>query len=61
MTIVQKLAKLGFKGVTDLGTKNGVTLVKVRTDKGWVYERMATVEDIEAWAEKLRKRAESAK
>lgn len=50
MTIVQKLAKLGFKGVTDLGTRNGVTLVKVRTDKGWAYERFKSEDEVAVWA-----------
>lgn len=50
MTVVQKLAALGFKDVTDLGTKNGWTLVKIKTEKGWAYERFATVSEAEAWA-----------
>ena len=50
MTIVQKLTALGFTDVTDLGTKNGWTLVKVMTSKGWAYERFATVGEVEAWA-----------
>ena len=35
MTIAEKLIALGFKKTTDLGTKNGWTLVKVMTAKGW--------------------------
>lgn len=50
MTIVQKLIDLGFTDVTDLGTKNGWTLVKVMTSKGWAYERFSTVSEAEAWA-----------
>lgn len=50
MTIVKALAALGFTDVTDLGSKNGKTLVKVRTSKGWAYERFASSEDVEAWA-----------
>jgi hypothetical protein len=48
--IVQKLIELGFKDVTDLGSKNGWTLVRVMTSKGWAYERFATVAEVEAWA-----------
>lgn len=48
--IAQKLAELGFTEVTDLGSKNGKTLVRVRTSQGWVYERFATVDDVVAWA-----------
>jgi hypothetical protein len=48
--IGQKLTDLGFKDVTELGSKNGLTLVRVMTSKGWAYERFATVADVEAWA-----------
>ena len=50
MTIAEKLIALGFKKTTDLGTKNGWTLVKVMTAKGWAYERFSTVSEAEAWA-----------
>jgi hypothetical protein len=50
MTIIQKLAELGFANATDLGTKNGKTLVRVRTSKGWAYERFGTVDDVAVWA-----------
>jgi hypothetical protein len=50
MTIVQALAALGFTDSTDLGSKNGKTLVKVRTSLGWAYERFASVEEAETWA-----------
>jgi hypothetical protein len=50
MTIVQKLIDLGFIGTTDLGSKNGKTLVRVWTDKGWAYERFQTVDEAIAWA-----------
>lgn len=50
MTVVQKLTELGFTEVTDLGSKNGWTLVKVMTSKGWAYERFATVSEVESWA-----------
>ncbi len=48
--IAQKLIDLGFKEVTDLGSKNGWTLVRVMTSRGWAYERFATVSEVEAWA-----------
>ncbi len=50
MTIVQKLVALGFKDTTDLGTKNGWTLVRVMTSRGWAYERFSTVSEVDAWA-----------
>ncbi|WP_165778478.1 hypothetical protein [Mesorhizobium wenxiniae] len=50
MTIIQKLAELGFTDATDLGSKNGKTLVRVRTSKGWAYERFASVDDVVVWA-----------
>ena len=50
MTLLEKLADLGFKNATDLGTKKDMTLVRVMTDKGWAYERFSSVEQVEAWA-----------
>lgn len=49
MTVVETLTSLGFE-VTNLGAKAGKTLVKVKTDKGWAYERLATEDDARAWA-----------
>lgn len=49
MTVVETLTSLGFTA-TDLGTKAGKTLVKVKTDKGWAYDRLATEEDARVWA-----------
>lgn len=50
VTVVQKLAELGFTEAVDLGTKNGKTLVKVMTSKGWAYERFGTIDDVVSWA-----------
>jgi hypothetical protein len=50
VTILQKLTALGFTNAADLGTKNGKTLVRVMTSKGWAYERFATIADVTAWA-----------
>jgi hypothetical protein len=49
MTVVETLQGLGFDA-SDLGTKNGKTLVKVKTAKGWAYERLATEDDARQWA-----------
>lgn len=61
MTIIEKLSELGFTDATDLGSKGGRMLVRVYTSLGWAYEKLATVEEAEAWAAKLRKATESAK
>lgn len=50
MTVVQKLAELGFKDVIDHGTKNGATLIQVMTNRGWAYERFKPQDDVAAWA-----------
>jgi hypothetical protein len=49
MTIIEKLSDLGFDAA-DLSTKSGKTLVKVKTDKGWAYERFENVQQVEIWA-----------
>lgn len=50
--IVQKLNSLGFANAANLGEKNGKTLVRVRTARGWVYERFSSTAEIAAWAQK---------
>lgn len=50
MTIIQKLAELGFANATDLGSKNGKMLVRIMTSKGWAYERFASIDDVVVWA-----------
>lgn len=46
MDILQKLADLGFTNASVFG--EGLT--RVRTSRGWVYERFKTEEQIIAWA-----------
>lgn len=50
MNIINALAALGFTNAADLGTKNGKTLVRVMTSKGWAYERFSNAEEVAAWA-----------
>lgn len=50
--IVQKLNSLGFANAAYLGEKNGKVLVRIRTARGWVYERFASRADVTAWAQK---------
>lgn len=50
MTILEKLAELGFTDATDLGSKGGKTLARIMTSKGWAYERFVTVDDVVVWA-----------
>lgn len=47
MDILQKLSSLGFENIVVLDEKKGLT--RVRTAKGWVYERFQSEEHIEAW------------
>jgi len=49
MTIIETLTSLGFEA-TDLGSKNGKTLVKVKTAKGWAYERLSSEAEVRQWA-----------
>lgn len=48
MDILQKLSELGFTNATVLNEASGLT--RIRTAKGWVYERFASESQIEAWA-----------
>ncbi len=48
MDILAKLADLGFTNAAVLNEAQGLT--RIRTSKGWVYERFKSEEQIEAWA-----------
>ena len=48
MDILQKLSGLGFSNSTLLDEKKG--LVRIRTARGWVYERFQTEEQVGAWS-----------
>lgn len=50
MAIVQKLNDLGFTNAEATGDAKGVTTVRVRTAKGWVYHKFSSVDQVEAWA-----------
>lgn len=50
MAILQKLTDLGFVQAEVTGEVKGVSVVRVRTAKGWVYERFSSDEDVDRWA-----------
>lgn len=50
MAIIQKLNDLGFSNCTIAKEADGVTTVRVRTSKGWVYEKFSSVEQVENWS-----------
>lgn len=50
MTIVEKLTSLGFSNAETIGEAKGKTAVRVRTSRGWVYERFANDDAVDRWA-----------
>lgn len=48
MDILKKLEDLGFQSATVLDEKKGTT--RIRTSKGWVYERFESEDAINAWS-----------
>lgn len=51
MAIVQKLNDLGFANCSIAKEADGVTTVRVRTSKGWVYEKFTSPEQVQNWAQ----------
>ncbi|MBY5821482.1 hypothetical protein [Rhizobium leguminosarum] len=47
MDILQKLSDLGFTNAAMLNEASGLT--RIRTLKGWVYERFTSENQIETW------------
>lgn len=50
MAILQKLSDLGFSNCQQVKDASGVTTVRVRTARGWVYEKFSSVSQVEDWA-----------
>lgn len=50
MAILEKLVELGFKMPEQVNNSKGVTTVRVRTSKGWVYQRFSSDDQVESWA-----------
>jgi len=50
MAILQKLTDLGFTQAEVTGEAKGKTAVRVRTSKGWVYERFTDEAAVQRWA-----------
>jgi len=48
MDILAKLTELGFSNASILNPEQG--LARIRTDKGWIYQRFDTEDEIVAWA-----------
>lgn len=58
MAILQKLSDLGFSNCHQVKEAAGVTTVRVRTDRGWVYEKFSSETQVESWANFHRPEAE---
>ncbi len=49
MAILQKLDDLGFTNCQQVKETAGVSTVRVRTDRGWVYEKFSSAAQVESW------------
>jgi len=50
MTVLDKLSTLGFGEAVEAGTSRGVKTYRIRTSKGWVYQRFDTEADVQEWS-----------
>lgn len=53
MTPLEKLSELGFANAAIVGEKKGIVTVRIRTTRGWTYERFNAATSavaVEAWA-----------
>lgn len=53
MDVLQILTSLGFKAesLPDKSRRDGL-IYKIRTDRGWVYERFQSADEATLWAQK---------
>lgn len=52
MAILETLAEAGFTDATAVGDDDGAQIVRVRTSRGWVYERFRSDDQVAPWARK---------
>lgn len=52
MTALETLADLGFTNSTIVATKGAVQTFRIRTSKGWAYERFTDEASVRTWADK---------
>lgn len=50
MAILQKLTELGFKADSVGKDVNNTETVRIRTSKGWTYQRFTHDEEVDMWA-----------
>lgn len=50
MAILQKLNELGFANCAQVNEAEGVSTVRVRTNRGWVYEKFSSVDQVSDWS-----------
>lgn len=50
MTILEKLSSLGFENAHLISEAKGKSTLKIRTSKGWVYERFSSEDEAGRWA-----------
>lgn len=58
MAILQKLNELGFSICAQVKDAEGVATVRVRTNRGWVYEKFSSADQVESWSNFHRPEAE---
>ena len=59
MSILDLLSAEGFAEATIVGEKSGKVVVRVKTARGWTYERFTLAKaeaEVAAWAVMIRKR-----
>lgn len=55
MTPLEKLSELGFANAAIVGEKKGIVTVRIRTTRGWTYEKFSAANaeaEVAAWAVK---------
>ena len=50
MDILNKLHDLGFTNAEVLSEKDGITLCRIMTNKGWTYQRFTDEASVDVWA-----------
>lgn len=50
MAILQKLSDLGFSNCQQVKESSGVVTVRVRTTRGWVYEKFSSASQVDDWS-----------
>lgn len=48
--VISKLVSLGFQNSSLIDDKDDTATVRIRTSRGWTYERFKALDEVDSWS-----------